>query len=103
MPKTNTIEKTKISIKNELTRPPMYRVIYYNDETTSFDFVITSLVEVFSYDYLAAQTIAQAVHEKGSTTVAVLSYEVAEQKTIEVLSLARINGYPLVVKVEPEN
>ena len=42
------------------------------------------------------------IHEIGSAVVAVLPYEIAEQKGIEVTVLARNNNYPLQVKLEPE-
>jgi ATP-dependent Clp protease adaptor protein ClpS len=42
------------------------------------------------------------VHENGSAVVAVLPYELAEQKGIEVTVAARKNGFPLQVKIEPD-
>jgi ATP-dependent Clp protease adapter protein ClpS len=42
------------------------------------------------------------VHEEGSAVVAVLPYEMAEQKGIEVTLLARNNGFPLQVKIEQD-
>jgi ATP-dependent Clp protease adapter protein ClpS len=42
------------------------------------------------------------IHEEGSAVVAVLPYEIAEQKGIEVTLDARNQGYPLQVKVEAE-
>lgn len=103
MPKTDLIEKTKIAINTAIAEPPLYRVIYVNDDVTSFDFVISSLVEVFDYDADSAADLARLVHEQGQCVVAEMPYEIAEQKTIEVLTLARLHGYPLVVKVEPKS
>jgi ATP-dependent Clp protease adapter protein ClpS len=42
------------------------------------------------------------IHTQGSATVAVLPYEIAEQKGIEVTLNARTNGYPLQVRLEPD-
>lgn len=103
MPKTDTITKNKISVNLDVKEPKMYRVIYVNDEVTSFEFVISSLIEVFNYDVVSAQDVAEEVHIYGKKVVAVLPYEVAEQKTIEVLTLAQLNGFPLVVKVEADD
>lgn len=103
MPKTDLIEKTLIAINTQIAEPPQYRVIYVNDDITSFEFVISSLMEVFDYDADSASGLAQQVHERGQCVVAVMPYEIAEQKTIEVLTLARLHGYPLVVKVEPKS
>jgi ATP-dependent Clp protease adapter protein ClpS len=40
------------------------------------------------------------IHEAGSGIVAILPFEVAEQKGVEVLLQARNQGYPLEVKLE---
>jgi ATP-dependent Clp protease adapter protein ClpS len=42
------------------------------------------------------------IHTQGAATVAVLPYEIAEQKGIEVTLNARTNGYPLQVRLEPD-
>jgi ATP-dependent Clp protease adapter protein ClpS len=41
------------------------------------------------------------VHGSGSAVVAVLPYELAEQKGIEITVSARAEGYPLQIKLEP--
>lgn len=96
--------ETKITIKPnfKVTEPPMYKIIYINDEHTSMDFVIDSLIEHFNYNNDTAANITQNIHEDGSATVAVLPYEIAEQKGIEVTVEARSQGFPLQVKIEAE-
>jgi ATP-dependent Clp protease adapter protein ClpS len=42
------------------------------------------------------------IHEEGAATVAVLPYEIAEQKGIEVTVSARAQDFPLQIKLEPE-
>ena len=42
------------------------------------------------------------IHESGSAVVAVLPYEIAEQKGIEITISARSAGYPLQLKLEPD-
>jgi ATP-dependent Clp protease adaptor protein ClpS len=42
------------------------------------------------------------IHDEGSACVAVLPYEIAEQKGVEVTLLARAQSYPLLIKLEPE-
>jgi ATP-dependent Clp protease adaptor protein ClpS len=67
------------------------------------DFVIETLVGSFDYTQQTALQITQDIHEAGSAVVAVLPYEIAEQKGIEVTVQARSNNYPLQVKLEPES
>ena len=94
--------KTKIKPNVELKEPPMFKVVYLNDNQTSMDFVIESLIEYFDYKMETAEQITIDIHETGSACVAVLPYEIAEQKGIEVTVCARTNNYPLQVKLEPE-
>ena len=77
-------------------------MIYINDETTTQEFVVETLKVIFNYDEGAAEAITMKVHEEGSAVVAVLPYELAEQKGIEVTMLARNNGFPLQVKIEQD-
>ena len=92
--------KTKTNI--ELREPPLYKVIYINDNQTAIDFVINSLVEHFDYTPVTAERITIDIHESGAAVVAVLPYELAEQKGIEVTVSARSEGYPLQIKLEPD-
>ena len=64
-------------------------------------FVVETLRAVFNYDEGAAMSITKRIHEEGSAVVAVLPYEMAEQKGVEVTQLARNNGFPLQIKLEP--
>ena len=80
----------------------MFKVIYMNDNQTTIEFVVSSLIEHFSYTLDTATNITTGIHETGSAVVAVLPYEIAEQKGIEVTLDARNQGYPLQVKVEAE-
>lgn len=86
----------------EITEPPMFRVIYINDNTTAMEFVIESLMEHFHYTAEDAEQMTIAIHESGSAVVAVLPYEIAEQKGIEITVSARTAGYPLQIKLEPD-
>ena len=103
MPQTDTIEKKKLEQNLSIKPPSMYKVIYVNDTVTTMEFVVESLVAVFGYQRSAAEDIMMVIHEEGSAVVAVLPYELAEQKGVEVTVLARNNGFPLTVKLEPEH
>ena len=81
----------------------MYKIIYMNDDVTSMEFVITSLIDYFEYTADTASSITQNIHQEGSAVVAILPYEIAEQKGIEVTLEARTQGYPLQVKIEADS
>ncbi len=94
--------RQKIKPNVTLQEPPLFRIIYINDNVTTMEFVVNSLVEYFNYNDETALNLTQDIHNQGSAVVAVLPYEIAEQKGIEVTLDARNQGYPLQVKVEAE-
>lgn len=98
--KADTRQKIKPNVT--LQEPPLYRIVYINDDVTSMEFVVGSLIEYFNYNPDTASQLTHDIHENGSAIVAVLPYEIAEQKGIEVTLDARQQGYPLQVKVEAE-
>ena len=94
--------RTRIKPLEAVKEPPMYRVVYINDSHTTIEFVIESLIEYFDYTAETATQITVDIHDEGSACVAVLPYEIAEQKGVEVTLLARAQSYPLLIKLEPE-
>lgn len=100
MSKTET--KVKIKPNIGLQEPPLFKIIYINDDVTSMEFVVQSLVDYFNYNVDTASTITKNIHDEGSAVVAILPYEIAEQKGIEVTLDARAQGFPLQIKVEAE-
>lgn len=92
----------KIKPKSDIPEPVRYNVIYINDEVTTQEFVVETLVIVFNYNQIDAEEMTIKVHKEGSAVVATMPFEMAEQKGVEVTMLARNNGFPLVVKLEPE-
>lgn len=99
---TETKDAIKIKPNTDLKEPSNWHVIYINDDVTTQDFVIETLVLVFNYERSEAEELTLKIHKDGSGIAATLPYEMAEQKGIEVTLLARNNGYPLVIKLEPE-
>lgn len=95
--------KNKVKPDINVKEPSMYKVIYVNDESTAMEFVVESLIEHFSYTTQLAVEKTNQVHVEGAASVAVLPYEIAEQKGIEVTLDARTAGYPLQIKIEPSS
>ena len=94
--------RTRIKPSEAVKEPPMFRVVYLNDNTTSMEFVVESLTEYFNYTPETAEQITIDIHETGAACVAVLPYEIAEQKGIEVTVSARAQNYPLHIRLEPD-
>lgn len=101
MSKTDTITKTRIQTKTSLQPPSLFNVIYMNDNVTTMEFVVETLKAIFHHTEESALAITLTIHEAGSSVVSTLPYEIAEQKGVEATLLARNNGFPLNVKLEP--
>jgi len=96
---TETITKEKQI--SALKEPGMYKVVFFNDNVTPMNFVVQILVELFKHNPERANSIMQQIHNNGSGVAGVYPYEIAEQKGVETSVLARENGYPLQVKIDP--
>ena len=100
---SQTEVQSRVVTQENLKPPSLFRVIYMNDNTTSMEFVIESLIQYFDYSPEGAEKITFSIHDAGSAVVAVLPFEIAEQKGIEVTMNARANQYPLQIKLEPDD
>lgn len=95
--------KTNEKIKIDYKEPSRFKVVFLNDNQTPMEFVVMLLVELFKHSEETAHTLTMKIHEEGSGVVGVYSYEIAEQKALEVTSVCRDNGFPLRVKLEEES
>jgi ATP-dependent Clp protease adaptor protein ClpS len=98
---TKAVTRVKPTPNLNLAEPLLYRVIYINDNVTTMEFVVETLINIFNHTPETAQEVTLKIHEEGSGTAAILPYEMAEQKGVEVTQLARSNGFPLQIKLEP--
>jgi ATP-dependent Clp protease adaptor protein ClpS len=97
------LEEQQLSeVREELTEPPMYKVLLLNDDYTTMDFVVDVLKYVFYKSTEEATRIMLNVHNNGVGVCGVYSYEVAETKVNTVDALAREHGFPLKCTMEKE-
>lgn len=92
-------EKKKLTSK-KIQKPKKYKVIVCNDDVTPMDFVIDMLITIFTHSAESAHNITMDIHNNGNAIVGLYNYEIAEQKTIDSINLARMNGWPLIVTFE---
>ena len=79
---------------------PMYRVVLYNDDYTTFDFVIDILKQVFHKSDDEASRITMSVHQKGKGIAGIYPKEIAEMKVQDVHQRAEAAGFPLRAGIE---
>lgn len=88
--------------KIEIKKPRNYNVLLYNDDFTPFDFVINLLVSLYGHQVESAIILAQKIHNSGMGVAGTYTFEIAEQKKLDTIELARANEYPLKAEIEPE-
>lgn len=78
-------------------------VVIHNDDFTTMEFVVQVLKEVFFLSEERAQALMLKVHHSNKAVVGVYTYDIAVSKARKATELARENGYPLRLTVEPED
>ena len=89
------------TIKPKLKKPPLYRVIIFNDDYTPMEFVVYVLQTFFGIDRDKATQIMLAIHTHGKGVCGIFTKEVAETKSAQVNNFARENEHPLISEIEP--
>lgn len=82
--------------------PRLYKVILFNDDYTTMDFVVEVLQRFFAVNRERALQIMLKVHNEGSAVCGVYSRDVAETKVVHVTEFAKQHGHPLRCSMEEE-
>ncbi len=83
------------------TAPPrMYKVILFNDDFTTMEFVIEVLQRFFAIKHERAMQIMLKVHNEGSAICGIYVRDVAETKVNQVIKFAKQHGHPLRCDME---
>ena len=88
--------------RTDLKEPHRYKVIIYNDDFTTMEFVVAILVQVFLKSRAEAEALMLRVHHSDSAVVGIYSYDIATSKARKATNMAREQGFPLRLTVEPE-
>ena len=100
MPQRQSSENIESSVDGLDIQIPMYHVILYNDDYTTFEFVIGVLITVFSKSEQDAVRITRSVHERGKGIAGTYPLEVAQMKVSQVHQMAENAGFPLRAGIE---
>lgn len=88
--------------RTDLHEPRRYKVIIYNDDFTTMEFVVDILKRVFRKSDSEAEQLMLQVHHTGQGVVGIYSYDVALSKVQLATSMAREQGFPLRLVCQPE-
>ena len=94
---------TLVKERQKTKKPPMYKVLMFNDDYTTKEFVVMVLEGVFHRSQTEAARIMMHVHNNGVGVAGIYTHQVAETKVAKTMSLARRYEYPLQLSIEPES
>ncbi|MBO7608059.1 MAG: ATP-dependent Clp protease adaptor ClpS [Paludibacteraceae bacterium] len=87
--------------RTDLDEPRQFKVIFHNDDFTTYEFVVKVLMVVFFKSKSEAERLTIEVDRKKLATVGIYSHDVAVSKTEKATKMARAEGYPLRITCEP--
>lgn len=87
--------------KTRIMEPRSYQVIMHNDDFTPMEFVVQVLKAVFFKKQHDAEVLMLTVHKQGSAIVGTYTLDIATSKAQKAMDMARNEGYPFKLTVEP--
>lgn len=88
--------------RTNFREPRRYKVIIYNDDFTTMEFVVLVLTSVFFKSAEEAEALMLSVHKSGSAVVGIYSYDMAISKVRKATMMAREENFPLRLECKPE-
>lgn len=95
-PRQIVSQKNKVKVK----KPKQYKVMMYNDDYTTMEFVIEVLVRIFNKKLEEAEKIMLDVHKAGKGIAGIYSYDLAMTKANLAMGWAKEEGFPFKLSVE---
>ena len=95
---TNNETVTKDKVK--VFKPKHYKVIMFNDDYTSMEFVVDILINIFNKNLESANKIMIEVHKNGKGIAGVYPYDIAITKASTAMARAEEEGFPFKLIVE---
>ena len=88
--------------ETQVGHPPLFAVVFFNDDYTPMEFVIEVLEKFFQKNREEATQIMLHVHQRGVGVCGIYAYDLAETKAMQVMNYARKYEHPLQVQLEKE-
>ena len=95
-----TSSATIIKNNAKVSKPKHYKVVMYNDDYTSMEFVVDILINIFNKSLEAANKIMIEVHQNGKGIAGIYPYDIAVTKVTTAMARAEEDGFPFKLIVE---
>lgn len=102
-PRRDSEQETGLAVEERKTtkRPRRWKVLIWNDDFTTMDFVVYVLMQHFRKAPAEATQIMLQVHHKGVGVAGIYPKDVAETKVAEATAEAREHQMPLKLEALP--
>ncbi len=84
----------------DIEEPKNYKVVFFNDDYTTKEFVVEVLISRFHKSEAEAILLMETVHRSKSAVVGVYAYDIAATRVALTINDARTQGYPLRCELE---
>lgn len=95
-----TLTELDTIVMTRLSEPGVWNVILFNDSTTTMEFVVLVLMQIFHKSYDESAALMIEIHDQGQGVAGTYPYELAHAKQEDVVYSARGHGYPLRCEIE---
>lgn len=99
---TQFSDQTNSDVQVEFDVPPQYKVLFFNDDYTTMEFVVEVLMDDFNKTFEEASAVMLEIHKSGKGVAGVYPYDIAATKARSAQNKARAQGFPLQITVEED-
>jgi ATP-dependent Clp protease adaptor protein ClpS len=86
--------------EQQFEEPDRMRIVIYNDEVTTQEFVVLLLVRLFGYTLEQAITLMLEIHLSGAGVAGIYTHDVAVFKHKMASQMVQASQYPLKIECE---
>ena len=84
----------------EASKPPLFCVVFFNDDFTPMEFVVYAIQQFLNYDHAKATEVMLQIHNEGRGYCGAFSQEIAETKSQQINRYSKESGHPLKTDIE---
>ena len=84
----------------QIGHPPLFAVVFFNDDYTPMEFVVYVIQKFFGFDHTKSNEIMLQIHNDGKGYCGAFSQEIAETKSQQINRFSKENEHPLKTDIE---
>ncbi len=86
--------------ETQVGHPPLFAVVFFNDDYTPMEFVVYVIQKFFGFDHSKSTEIMLQIHNNGKGYCGAFSQEIAETKSQQINRFSKENEHPLKTDIE---